>query len=175
MSGKKTPAAVGERRYSQGVEAFEKGMKALGRKDYEKARGLFVDLVESYPQERDLVERARAYLTLCERALDKRPPFRPKTFEEILNYGVYLHNRGEFQEALKFLHQAAEIHPKNEHVLYCVAAASARAGDAPAALKALRAAIHANPASRTQARSDSDFDPIREDEEFVAIVHPQAS
>ena len=174
MSGKKT-AAVGERRYSQGVEVFEKAVKALGRKDYEKARDLFLDLVASYPQERDLVERARAYKALCDRALDKRPAFRPKTFEDLLNYGVFLHNRGEFQEALKYFHQAAEIHPKNEHVLYCVAAASARAGEAPAALKALKAAIHANPASRTQARSDSDFDPIREDEEFVALVHPQAS
>jgi hypothetical protein len=43
------------------------------------------------------------------------------------------------------------------------------------ALKALRSAIVVNPANRAQARSDSDFDPIREDEEFAALVTPQAS
>jgi tetratricopeptide (TPR) repeat protein len=128
-------------------------------------------LISSHPEERDVLERARAYLALCDRALEKKPAFRPKTFEDLLNYGVYLHNRGEFQEALKYLQQAAEIHPKNEHVLYCVAASAARSGDAAVAMKALRSAIVANPASRAQARSDSDFDPIREDEEFSALVH----
>jgi Tfp pilus assembly protein PilF len=172
MSAKK-PAP--DRRFSQAVETFERGMKALGKRDYEKAKDLMEEVVASHGDERELVERARAYITLCERALDKRPSFRPKTFEDLLNYGVFLHNRGEFQDALKYLHQAAEIHPKNEHVLYCLAAAAARAGDTATALKSLRSAINANPASRAQARSDSDFDPIREDEEFLALLRPQAS
>jgi Tfp pilus assembly protein PilF len=92
-----------------------------------------------------------------------------------MNYGVFLHNKGEFLEALKFLHQAADIHPKSEHVLYCIAASAARAGEVAAALKALRSAIGANPANRAQARGDSDFDPLREEGEFQALVHPQAS
>jgi len=83
---------------------------------------------------------------------------------------VFLHNRGEFEEALKYFHQAAEMHPKNEHVLYCMAAAAARAGDTPSALKALKSAIASNPSNRAQARSDSDFDPIREDTRFEALV-----
>jgi tetratricopeptide (TPR) repeat protein len=164
-----------ERRTSQAVELFEKALRALGKKDYDRAGGILEDLLSSYPDERDVVERARAYKAVCERAAEKKPSFRPKSFEELLNYGVYLHNNGEFQEALKYLQQATEIHPKNEHVLYCVAAAAARAGDTPAALKALKSAIGANAANRAQARSDSDFDPIREDEEFVALVYPQAS
>ncbi len=167
-------AAAG-RSNQQGIETFEKAVKALGKRDYERAKDLLDELITAYPDERDLIERASTYRTLCERALEKKPSYRPKTFEEMLNYGVYLHNRGEFDEALKFLHQAAEQHPKNEHVLYCIAAASARAGDTPGALKALRSAIGANAANRAQAKSDSDFDPIREDEEFVALVYPQAS
>jgi hypothetical protein len=42
----------------------------------------------------------------------------------------------------------------------------------PAALKALRSAIHANPASRTQARQDPDFLPLRGENEFQALVAP---
>jgi Flp pilus assembly protein TadD len=93
----------------------------------------------------------------------------------MLNHGVFLHNRGEYEEALRVLKQAAEIHPRNEHVLYCLAATAARTGDTATALKALRSAIAASPASRAQARSDSDFDLLRDDEEFIALVHPQAS
>lgn len=171
---RRTPPQM-ERRTSQAVELFEKALRALGKKDYDRAGEILEDLLSSYPDERDVVERARAYKAVCERAAEKKPSFRPKSFEELLNYGVYLHNNGEFQDALKYLQQAAEIHPKNEHVLYCVAAAAARAGDTPAALKALKSAIGANAANRAQARSDSDFDPIREDEEFVALVYPQAS
>jgi len=172
MSVKK--ASVAERRSGHSLEIFERAMKALGKKDYEKAQGLLTGLVDGYPEEPDLLDRARAYLALCERALEKRPSFRPKTFEDLLNHGVYLHNRGDFEGALKALHQAAEIHPKNEHVLYCIAAASARVGDVASALKALRSAINANAANRTQARSDSDFDSLREDEQFLALVHGQA-
>lgn len=175
MSGKKAAAPALDRKSGQAIELFEKGMKALGKRDYERARDHFDALIESHPEERDLLERARQYHALCARALDKRPAFRPKGFEDLLNYGVYLHNRGEFQDALKYLHQAAEIHPKNEHVLYCTAAAAARAGDTETAMKALRGAIGANSANRAQARRDSDFDPLREDEAFVALVHPAAS
>jgi len=173
MSVKK--ASAGERKGSQALELFEKAVKALGKKDYERAQELFDSLIAGHAGERDLVERARAYSAACERAAEKRPVFRPKTFEEILHYGVFLHNRGEYPEALRYLQQAVEMHPKNEHAQYCLAASAARAGDAAAALKALRSAIAASTANRAQARGDSDFDPIREHEEFVALVYPQAS
>jgi tetratricopeptide (TPR) repeat protein len=162
--------AVVDKRSGQALEAFERAVKALGKKDFERALDLLDALIETHPEERDLLERARSYRAICERGLGKRPP-RPKTFEDLLNFGVYLHNRGEYAEAIRVLQQAAEIHPKNEHVLYCLAAAQARTGDTAGALKALRSAIHANPANRAQARSDPDFDPIRSDSDFLALLH----
>jgi tetratricopeptide (TPR) repeat protein len=176
MSTKK-PAGPVERRTQQAIEAFERGIKAVGKRDFEKALSTFDELIEAYPEERDVVERARAYRTLAERSLTeaKRTSFRPKGFEDLVNHGVFLHNRGEYEEALKFLRQAAEIHPRNEHVLYCLAATAARAGDTPAALKALRSAIGLSPDNRAQARVDSDFDPIRDEDEFVELVYSKAS
>jgi tetratricopeptide (TPR) repeat protein len=174
MSVAKKGAA--ERRASQAIELFEKGVKALGRKEYDKAREHFDAIIASHSGERDVAERARSYRAVCDRALGegKRAAYRPKGFDELLNYGVFLHNRGEFDEALKSLRQAAEIHPRNENVLYCLAATSARAGDTDSALKALRSAISVSPETRALARRDSDFDVLREDDEFNALVYEQA-
>lgn len=168
MARKAAPAPVGDRRYQQGMERFEKAVKAFGRKDFDRAGELLDSLIEDHEDHLDLVERARAYRAMCERAKDR--PARPRGFEELLNYGVVLHNRGEYPAAVRYLRQALEKHPRNEHALYCLAAAQSRAGDVDGALKALRSAIHANPASRTQARQDADFLPLRGEDEFQALV-----
>jgi Tfp pilus assembly protein PilF len=165
-----------ERRTTQAVEQFEKAIKALGRKEYDKARELFEAVVTGFPEEREVVERARSYQALCDRALadGKRAAYKPKGFDELLAYGVFLHNRGEFEEALRSLRQAADLQPKNENALYCLAATSARAGDNASALKALRSAIAVSAETRAQARRDTDFDGLREDDEFNALVYEQA-
>jgi tetratricopeptide (TPR) repeat protein len=169
MPKKAVPAPVVDRRYQQALDLFERAVKALGRKDFDRCRELLDGLIEDFGEQQELVERARSYRAMCDRS---RRPARPKTFEELLNYGVVLHNRGDFAQAVKYLQLALEIHPRNESALYCLAAAQARAGDAPAALKALKSAIHANPASRAQARRDADFEPLREAAAFQALVAP---
>ena len=174
MSTKK-PASPADKRSQAAIDLFEKAARALGKRDYDKAKDHFDALIAQFPDERDVLERARAYRALCERALDKKPAFKPRTFEEVLHQGVFLHNREEFDEALKLLKQAAEMQPRNEHAQYCLAATAARAGDTPSALKALRSAIAVGPSNRAQARSDPDFDPIRDDDGFVEIVYSQAS
>ena len=118
-------AAATDRRSALAVELFEKAMKALGKKDYAKAQEHLTSLLSAHADERDVAERARLYLGMCERALDKKPAFKPKGIEELVNYGVFLHNRGEYQDALKMFGQAAELQPKSEDVLYCMAASSA--------------------------------------------------
>ena len=172
MAKKAVPEPVVDREYRQALDLFERAVKAMGRKDLDRARDLLDQLLESHGDQRELVERARAYRAVCDRS--RRPP-RPKTFEELLNYGVVLHNREDYAQAVRYLQQALEIHPRNESALYCLAAAQARAGDAPAALKALKSAIHASPASRAQARRDDDFAPLRAGAEFQALVAPTLS
>jgi tetratricopeptide (TPR) repeat protein len=169
---KPTRTPVQGRRYQQAVDVFTRGVKALGRKDFDRARDLFDALFEEHPDQKELLERAQAYRAMCNKT---RRPGRPKTFEELLNYGVILHNRGEFALAVKFLRQALEVQPRNESALYCLAAAQARAGDPDAALQTLRSAISANPATRALARKDDDFEPLRGALEFRTLVSPTVS
>ena len=174
MSTKK-PSSPADKRSQAAIDVFEKATRALGKRDYDKAKDHFAALISQFPDERDVLERARTYLVLCERALDKRPAFKPKSFDEVLHHGVFLHNKGDFDGAMKLLRQAAEMQPQNEHALYCLAATSARAGDTATALRALRQAVDLGPHNRTQAKGDADFDDLREQEEFAAILYPQAS
>ncbi len=169
---KPTRTPVQDRRYQQAVDLFTRGVKALGRKDFDRARELFDALFEEHPDQKELLERARTYRAMCSKT---RRPGRPKTFEELLNYGVILHDRGEFAQAVKFLRQALEVQPRNESALYCLAAAQARAGDPDAALQTLRSAISANPATRALARKDDDFEPLRGALEFRTLVSPTVS
>lgn len=162
---------VQDRGYQQALDIFTKGVKALGRKDFDRARELFDLLLEEHGDQKELLERARAYRAMCK----TRRPGRPKTFEELLNYGVILHNRGEFSQAVKFLRQALEAQPRNESALYCLAAAQARAGDPEAALQTLRSAISANPATRALARKDDDFEPLRGEDAFRSLTSPTVS
>ncbi len=160
---------VTDRRYQQALDLFERAVKALGRKDFDRAKELLDTLLEEHADQQELLERARAYRSRCARP---RRQSRPRTFEELVNYGVVLHNQGDFAQAVKYLSQAVELQPRSESALYCLAAAQARAGDTVAALRALRSAINANPASRAQARHDADFEPLRGAVEFRTLVAP---
>jgi len=173
MATKKSTAGS-DRRFSQAVEAFEKAVKALGKRDYEKARDLFDQLIEAHPDERDIVDRAQSYGEVCRRALETRPGAKPKGFEALLSHAVMQHNRGEFDEALKLLEQALGLEPTSDDALYCLAASAAQAGLADRALEALGKAIEIEPGNRAQARSDSDFDGLRESEAFIDLVYTQA-
>ena len=166
---RKTKTAQHEKRFEQASTLFAKGMRLLHKGDFQKAAGQFSEIVESYPEQSDILDRARSYIELCSRQT-RRPNSRPKEFEDLLHHGVYLHNEGDFDGALKVLNLAAAIHPRNEHVLYCLAATQAQAGDSTAALKALKSAITANEESRAQARIDPDFESLRSEAEFDKLT-----
>jgi len=169
LARKTKPAPTNGREHSHALALFERAAKALGKKDFERARAALDELLGSDGLPRELLERARAYRAMCDRG---RRAGRPRTFEELLNYGVVLHNRGDFAQAVKYLTQAKELDSRSDSALYCLAAAQARAGSTAKALEALRSAIARNPASRAQARHDEDFAALRGAQEFQALVAP---
>ncbi len=166
---RKTKSASHEKRFGQASALFTKGMKLLHKGEFHKAGEQFSEIVASFPDQEDVLDRARSYAELCAREARHASP-RPKEFDDLLHHGVYLHNEGDFKGAIKALTQAATIHPRNEHVLYCLAATQAQAGDTEAAMKALKSAIGANEESRAQARLDPDFEPLRDEAEFDKLT-----
>ena len=166
---RKTKSASHDKRFQQASARFTKAMKLLHKGEFQKAGEQFSDILESFPDQTDVLDRARSYSELCAREARRAPP-RPREFDDLLHYGVYLHNAGDFKGAMKALNQAAAIHPRNEHVLYCLAATQAQTGDTAAAMKALKSAIGANEESKAQARLDPDFEPLRDQAEFDELT-----
>ena len=80
---------------------------------------------------------------------------------------------GEFDKAVAELRAVAEEHPEDGGVLYNLACAESMDGQAADAVTHLRRAIELDSGFRELAEKDSDFDPIREDPDFVSAIAGQ--
>ena len=153
---------------NKAVDGLEKAIKALYKGDAERAKEQLDQLVDSYPDEKDLLERVDSYLKICARRL--APQHRPNSAEEMVNYGVMYLNEGDAEEAIKHLSEAIALEPTSSHVQYCLAAAHALSGDAQASAKYLQQAIDSDPTSRFHARGDEDFNSVRREAAVAALL-----
>ena len=147
---------------------MEKAIKALYKGDAERAKEQLEKLASTYPEERELLERVDSYLKICEREL--APQRRPKSAEDLSNFGVMYLNEGDADLAVKHLSKALELEPKSSYLQYCLAAAHALSGDAPESAKFLKQAIASDPTSRFHARTDEDFNSVRHEAEVAALL-----
>jgi mannose-6-phosphate isomerase-like protein (cupin superfamily) len=83
-----------------------------------------------------------------------------------------LYLEGRYAEAAAGGREAVKAHPEYPGLLYNLACCESLAGEAEAAIEHLRLAIERSERSRAFAAEDSDFDPIREEPAFRALVTP---
>jgi len=141
---------------SPAITAFGKAVNFFNRHNFEKAREAFESFVERFPEESEMVARARTYVAICHQRL-ARPPSPPRNAEALYNQGVYELNRGRIEQAISYFERALKAQPEADHVLYSLAAAHARLGQVTQALEELKQAIGRREVYRIQARRDPDF------------------
>ncbi|HOC19035.1 MAG TPA: tetratricopeptide repeat protein [Vicinamibacterales bacterium] len=151
------------------VELFERGFRALQQRDYAKAAEILASLVTSYPDEKELHERARVFLAICERQAAAAP--QPQTLEERVCAATLAINRGETGQALRMLADLAREHPDHDHVHYLLAIAHGAAGHTGDAVAHLRRAIELRPSNRVLAGQDADLEALRDDPGFHALLN----
>ena len=158
--------------YAKAVALYEKGLKALQRKHYPGAATAFRQVLEQFPEERELHERARLYLNVCER--ETKPLAKtPKSVDERILAATVALNRRDVDQALLLLRRTASSHRKHEHIQYMLALAHALRDDVETAAEHLARAIALNPSNRLQAEQEPDFDSIRWTQPFLdAIKQP---
>jgi tetratricopeptide (TPR) repeat protein len=163
------PAAPRKPTYHEAVAMYERGLQALQRRDFGAAAAALRNVIERYPDERELLERARLYLKVCERELEPKEPA-PKTADEWVYAATVSLNAGDEAAAVQHLQRALAVDASHDHAHYMMAVASMRRNDPDAALHHLHQAVTLNPENRGLARQDPDLDPLRDLPGFRAAV-----
>ena len=155
--------------YHEAVALYERGLQALQRRDFAASADALRTVIERYPDERELLERARLYVKVCERELEPREPA-PKTADEWVYAATVSLNQGDEANALLHLQRALAADARHDHAHYMMAVASTRRNDVNAALDHLRRAVALNPDNRSIARQDPELDALREAPAFKAAL-----
>jgi tetratricopeptide (TPR) repeat protein len=161
-----TPAAVPpapaiRARYLEAVALYEQGVSALQTHEFTRASTLLRSVLSGYPDEKELHERVRLYLNICDRQIVPQAGS-PRTPEERVFAATLASNAGDYDTALTHLRAAAQQAPDNDSALYMLAGVLALRGDAEEAATNLVRAIELNPENRAMARHDADLESLRD-------------
>lgn len=156
------PAQAQQEAYQQALGRYEQAMAALQQREFETAAALFGQVIDEFPAERELHERSRRYLQVCQRESQEAPT--PKTLDERVYAATLALNAGLHDEALQHLDAAQRQSPDSDRVQYMLALARADGGDLKAAGAHLLRALELNPENRYLARREPSLDLLREDE-----------
>jgi tetratricopeptide (TPR) repeat protein len=151
--------------FYEAVAIYERGVQALQRHDYPGAASFFRTILERYPDERELLERARLYLRVCERETSRQPPA-PKTPAERVYAATVALNSGDHSGALDHLQRALGDDPESDHAHYIMAVALGMRNRGDEAIEHLKRSIALNPDNRTLAKQDPDLDVLRPHDRF---------
>ncbi|MEO8430468.1 MAG: hypothetical protein ABI592_03085 [Acidobacteriota bacterium] len=147
---------------------FDRGVAALQKKKFDESERNFLDLIQKYPDEKELVDRARVYLAICERQKRTAEPAMTEP-EEFYYAAVVEKNRGNVPEAIEHLKHAVKKNGGGR-VDFLLACCYAQTGDSEVSLQHLKRAIEEDQRHRILARHDRDFDPLRETPEFQELL-----
>jgi tetratricopeptide (TPR) repeat protein len=169
------PPPVRKPGFYEAVAIYERGVQALQRHDFNAAAGFFKNVLDGYPEERELLERARLYLRVCERETSRQPAPTPKTPAERVYAATVALNSGDHAGALDHLQRALGEDPESDHAHYIMAVALGMRSRVTEALDHLRLAIGLNPDNRGLARQDPDLESLRDHESFRSVLETPAS
>jgi tetratricopeptide (TPR) repeat protein len=160
-------------RFTQAVQNYESGLKAMQAHKFDKAV-TFLEKVVSGPS-RELGDRAAVHLNTCRQQAargDNASKFRSP--EEHYDYAISLVNMGDYITAREHFDKLLKSHPTKDFVWYGSAALECLTGHFPESIRALAESIRLNPANRFQARNDSDFNNLSDDPRFTELLYPEA-
>ncbi len=170
--GSKPMKLTDDPRFTQAVQNYEAGLKALQAHKYDRAKICFEKVVAGPSPE--LADRASVHLNSCNQQLS-RAVNTFKTPEEQFDYAVSLMNMGDYVSARENFEALTKSAPKLDFVWYGMATLNCLTGHFPEAISSLHQAIRLNPANRYQARNDGDFKNLADDPRFTELLYPDTS
>ena len=155
--------------YEKMLDAYGQAIKAFRKGDCAKAEELFKALLEKYYTEKELVDRAKIYLSICENR-EKKETTPLKTFEDYYEYAGYKNNQGDLDQAIKLLEKAKAKNPKEGKVAYLMALTYCQMGEPIKCLENLKDAVQKDKFFGILAQNESGFEPLWENKKFNVIT-----
>jgi tetratricopeptide (TPR) repeat protein len=155
--------------YAKILEAFGLAAKAFRKGDCVKAKELFTTFLEKHSTEKELVDRAKIYLSLCEKRQNKES-MSLMTFEDYFDFAMFRHNQGEYEETFKLLDKAKTMKPKEGKVPYLKALTYCLMEDTENCLSSLKDAVQKDKFFGVLAQNEPGFEPIWKDKKFKVIT-----
>ena len=153
---------------------YEQGLHALQQHDYRRAAGILRSVLTTHPEEKELHERVRLYLNVCERQAAPREST-PQSTEERIYAATLAVNAGNYGQALEHLRAVSQEEPENDHALYMLAVVHALRQEPAEAMPCLLRAITLNPENRALARQDPDLENLRREDAFRVAIEAATS
>jgi tetratricopeptide (TPR) repeat protein len=155
--------------YQKALAAFGLAVKEFHKGELEKAVESFKGFIEKFPADREIVDRAKAYLAVAQRRL-KREAVSLKGFDDHYRLAVARINQRDFPGAIKLLEKALEFRANDGLVYYLLADVHCQMGQADAAFDFLKKAIQKDKNFSVLAQNEPDFESLWEDKKFKLIV-----
>jgi tetratricopeptide (TPR) repeat protein len=155
--------------YEKSLAAFSQAIKVFRKEDFVKAKELFETFLEKHPGEKELVDRAKIYLSISENRLSKES-IQLETFEDYYQYAVYKVNQEDYDQALRLLMKAREKEPKQGKIPYVMSLVYCQMGNLEKCLEALKDAVHLDKFYGILAQNETSFESIWEDKKFKVIT-----
>lgn len=155
----------------QQLKLYEEALTHFQQQRFHRAQQVLERVLEGPSKE--LGDRAKVHLRICEQRISRLPSPAAKSPEDHYTQGVALMNLGRWDEAREHLDRAHKASPKADHVVYAMAALDCLTGEAESAMKNLKIAIQLRPENRYHARNDEDFKFLQEDPRFTELLYPE--
>jgi outer membrane protein assembly factor BamD (BamD/ComL family) len=167
-------AATKERkvRSERALKIYEAGVTAVQKRKFSIAAKALNEVIDEYPEEREIKERAKLYLAVCEREL-KPLVSEPTSLDERIYAATVSLNGGDVTIAIEHLNAVASEKPSDANVHYMLAVAHALSSDTDMSVTHLERAITLNPDNRLLARQEPDFKNIHGDDRFRNLTVPE--
>ena len=155
--------------YQKALAAFGLAVKEFQKGEFDKATASFKDFMEKFPADREIVDRAKAYIAIAQKR-PKKEGAAPKGFEDHYRYAVVRINQKDYPGAIKLLEKALEHKEKEGLIYYLMADANVLMGQVDAALELLKKAVQKDKNLAILAQNEPDFESLWEDKKFKLIA-----
>src|SRR5438094_6205182 len=86
--------------YQSALKEYERGIALIQKRDFAGAADVFTSVIATFEDEREISDRARHYLAICQEKLHPKIPS-PASVADHFHLGVYHLNRADWESALK--------------------------------------------------------------------------